>query len=338
MTKPFYSLSEFGSIVRHSPKADRKVYQFAKERNAQLTKPKGSLGRLEDIALWYASWQGRVQPTIKKPQVVIFAGNHGITSQGVSIFPQEVTAQMVKNFETGGAAINQLTECFGADLDVHALKLESPTFDFTKGAAMSEADCVSALHSGWVSVDEKSDLIVTGEMGIGNTTSAAAISLALFGGSGVDWAGQGTGLNQDGINLKARIVEAGVAANPTAKGNGLNALMCLGGRELAAMVGAIARARSLKIPVILDGYICCAAAACLHAISEVALDHCIAGHLSAEAAHKNLLKNINKDPLLSLGLRLGEGSGAALAISIVKAAVVCHSCMATFKEAGVSKD
>ena len=337
MTKAFNSLSEFASIVKQSPRSDRKIYQLAKDRNTQLTKPKGSLGRLEDIALWYASWQGQEQPTIKRPQIVIFAGNHGITSHGVSIFPQEVTAQMVQNFEAGGAAINQIAECFNANLDVHTLNLEVPTCDFTTGAAMSEAECVSALYSGWASIDEKSDLIVAGEMGIGNTTSAAAISLALFGGSGVDWAGEGTGLDEPGVILKARIVEAGLVANPIAKGNGLNALMCLGGREIAAMAGAIARARSLKIPVILDGFICCAAAACLHAISEVALDHCIAGHQSAEAAHKKLLENINKDPLLSLGLRLGEGSGAALAISIVRAAIVCHSSMATFEEAGVSK-
>ena len=338
MTKPFNSLSEFGLIVEQSPIADRKVYQLALERNAQLTKPKGSLGRLEDIALWYASWQGQERPTIKNPQVVIFAGNHGVTSQGVSIFPPEVTAQMVQNFKAGGAAINQLTGCFGANLDVYALNLETPTLDFTRGAAMSEAECVSALYSGWASVDEESDLIVAGEMGIGNTTSAAAISLALFGGCGLEWAGQGTGLDEDGVALKARIVEAGLAANPSAKRNGLKALTCLGGRELAAMAGAIVRARSLRIPVILDGFICCAAAACLHATSEAALDHCIAGHESAEAAHKKLLKNINKDPLLSLGLRLGEGSGAALAISVVKASIACHSFMATFNEAGVSKD
>ncbi len=337
MTKAFNSLSEFRSIVEQFPTADDKAYHLARERNAQLTKPAGSLGRLEDIAVWYASWRGRARPTVNNPQVVIFAGNHGVTSQGVSVFPTEVTAQMVINFEAGGAAINQLTDCFGASLDVHALHLELPTLDFTKGAAMSEADCVSALYSGWSSVDEKTDLLVAGEMGIGNTTSTAAIALALFGGSGTDWAGKGTGLDVEGVALKARIVEAGLAANPSAEGNGLKALMCLGGRELAAMAGAIARARSLRIPVILDGFICCAAAACLHATSETALDHCVAGHQSAERAHQKLLKNINKDPLLSLGLRLGEGSGAALAISVVKAAVACHSFMATFADAGVSQ-
>ena len=222
MSFPFKTLLEFSEILQKSSKLDSSSYDLASARNAQLTKPAGALGRLEDLALWYAGWRGQERPNLERPQVIIFAGNHGVTSQGVSVFPTEVTAQMVINFEAGGAAINQLTDCFGASLDVHALQLELPTLDFTKGAAMSEADCVSALYSGWSSVDEKTDLLVAGEMGIGNTTSAAAVALALFGGSGTDWAGKGTGLDVEGVALKARIVEAGLAANPSAEGNGSN--------------------------------------------------------------------------------------------------------------------
>jgi len=214
--------------------------------------------------------------------------------------------------------------------------LDRPTADFTQGPAMSEDECVAALKTGWAAVDETSDLLVTGEMGIGNTTSAAAIALALYGGSGADWAGRGTGVDDAGLSRKAKVIEAGLAANPQAAGNGLEALRCLGGRELAAMVGAIARARMLRVPVILDGFICSAAAAALaHAVPGI-LDHTVAGHVSAEGAHKAILDQIGKKPLLSMDMRLGEGSGGALAISMLQAAVACHTGMATFAEAGVA--
>lgn len=201
---------------------------------------------------------------------------------------------------------------------------------------MSEDEVVAALLTGWNAVDAASDLLVTGEMGIGNTTSAAAIAHALYGGEATDWVGRGTGVDDAGVALKAQVVAEGAAANPSAAGNGLEALRCLGGRELAAMAGAIARARVEGIPVILDGFICSAAAACLVAAVPSALDHAVAGHVSAEAAHGEILQRINKEPLLALSMRLGEGSGAALAMGILKGAIACHSGMATFAEAGVS--
>jgi len=250
-----------------------------------LTKPPGALGRLEELAVWYAGWRDTDRPSIDAPQVIVFAGNHGVCAQGVSAFPPEVTVQMVANFEHGGAAINQLAKTFGAKLDVHALDLDLPTQDFTTAPAMSEAEVVLALATGWNAVDPDADLLVTGEMGIGNTTSAAAVAA---------------------------------------------------GRELAAMAGAIAAARHHRIPVILDGFICCAAAATLEKAVEGALDHTVAGHLSAEGAHGRLLSALGKEPLVSLGLRLGEGSGGTLAIGILKGAIACHSGMATFAEAGVA--
>ncbi len=332
----FATLSEFLRLLDAAPAADGAAQSAARARNATLTKPPGALGRLEDIAIWYAGWRGDSRPSIEAPQVIVFAGNHGVAALGVSAFPAEVTAQMVMNFQAGGAAINQLAKTFGARMDVHALDLERPTADFTKGPAMSEADLVSALATGWEAVDDKADLLVVGEMGIGNTTSAAVIALALFGGTASDWTGRGTGVDDAGLVLKTKIVEAGLAANPEAKADGMQALRCLGGRELAAMVGAIARARVLRIPVILDGFICAAAAACLEATQPGALDHAIAGHVSAENAHAALLKNLGKEPLLSLGLRLGEGSGAALAIGVLQGAIACHSGMATFAEAAVT--
>lgn len=332
----FRSLDEFRNLLTNCTAHDAKILGQAEERNAQLTKPPGALGRLEDIALWYCSWRGSPKARVSSPQVIVFAGNHGVTAQGISAFPAEVTEQMVLNFRAGGAAINQLSSCFGAKLDVHALDLDHPTQDFTQGPAMSEDDCVAALRTGWESVDPNADLLVVGEMGIGNTTSAAAIALALFGGRGMDWAGRGTGLDDKGVELKASVIEQGISQNPSASADGLEALRCLGGREIAAMAGAMVRGRDLSIPVILDGFICCSAAACLNAVSERALDHTISGHESAEQAHKNMLAHLDKSPLLSLGLRLGEGSGAALAIAIVKAALDCHSGMSTFAEAGVA--
>ena len=332
----FASLAAFQTVLDELPNIDEGAEQGASVRNSQLTKPLGALGRLETLAIWYAGWRGVVRPSLTRPQVLIFAGNHGITAQGVSAFPAEVTAQMVANFQAGGAAINQLSAVFGARLDVHPLSLERPTADFSKGPAMTEADCVAALQVGWDAVDSDADLLVTGEMGIGNTTSAAALALALYGGEAADWVGRGTGVDAAGVAHKCRVVQAGLAANPQARGDGLQALRCLGGRELAAMAGAIARARQARIPVVLDGFISCAAAACLQQVRSDALDHTVAGHLSAEGGHSRLLDQMGKAPLLSLGMRLGEGSGGALAIAVVQAAVACLSGMATFAEAGVS--
>ncbi len=331
----FTSLVEFAALLANAPAADAAAHQAASDRNGQLTKPPGALGRLEDLALWVASWQGNGRPVIAAPQVLIFAGNHGVCAQGVSAFPAEVTVQMVANFQHGGAAINQLSKAFGATMAVHALELDRPTGDFTETAAMTEAETVAALQTGWNAVDPKADLLVVGEMGIGNTTVAAALAAALLGGSGAEWVGRGTGVDNAGLARKARAVDAGLARH--AARDPMQVLANLGGREIAAMAGAMARARVARIPLILDGFIACSAALVLHAVTPAALDHAVAGHLSAEGAHGRLLAALGKEPLLSMGLRLGEGSGAALAIGIVKAAVACHSGMATFAEAGVSE-
>jgi len=336
MPAPFTTLADFAATLRAAPGPDDTARADAAERNSQLTKPPGALGRLEDLAQWYAGWRGDPRPRIAAPQVIVFAGNHGVTAQGVSAFPAEVTAQMVANFEHGGAAINQLAKAAGARMDVHALDLDRPTADFTQGPAMTEDEVVAALGVGWEAVDTDADLLVVGEMGIGNTTSAAAIAAALFGGTAADWAGRGTGVDDDGLARKVAAVAAGLTHHADALGDPLQVLRRLGGRELAAMAGAIAAARAHRIPVILDGFICTAAAATLARAHDGALDHAIAGHLSAEGAHRRLLDALGKVPLLDLGLRLGEGSGAALAIPILRAALACHSDMATFAEAGVA--
>lgn len=334
MTKPLSSVSDLRALLASLPEPDAAAVTEAQARNAQLTKPAGSLGRLEDLAQWYAGWRGQAAPRVERPQVIVFAGNHGVAAQGVSAFPPEVTVQMVANFEHGGAAINQLSAVAGASMTVQALDLDTPTADFTKGPAMTEAECAAAFQAGMQAVDPKADALVTGEMGIGNTTAAAALASALFGGE--DWVGRGTGVDDAGLARKQAAVAAGLAQNADLIRDPLQALRCLGGRELAAMAGAILQARLLRIPVVLDGFICCAAAATLEVAQPGALDHVVAGHVSAEQAHQRVLTALKKEPLLNLGLRLGEASGGALALNILKAALACHSGMATFAEAGVS--
>jgi nicotinate-nucleotide--dimethylbenzimidazole phosphoribosyltransferase len=336
MTAAFSTLAGFRAALATLPGPDIAARDAAGARDAQLTKPLRALGRLEDVAIWLAGWQGRERPCADAPQILIFAGNHGVAAQGVSAFPAAVTEQMVSNFRAGGAAINQLAQLFGATMTVHALELGRPTTDFTQGPAMTEAEVVEALAFGWNAVDPAADLLVVGEMGIGNTTSAAAIAAALLGGAAEDWVGRGTGVDDAGLARKAHAVTCGLAANPSAHTDPLEALRCLGGREIAAMTGAMARARVERVAVVLDGFICSAAALVLAKTALGGLDHCLAGHQSGEFAHARLLAELGKEPLLALGLRLGEGSGAALAIGVVQGAVACHSGMATFAEAGVS--
>ncbi|MFX0541419.1 nicotinate-nucleotide--dimethylbenzimidazole phosphoribosyltransferase [Roseovarius sp. S4756] len=336
MNAEMHSMTDLAARLKDLPEPDEAALDAARARDASLTKPPGALGRLEELAAWYCGWRGDARAQIRAPQVIVFAGNHGVTAQGVSAFPPEVTVQMVANFKAGGAAINQLAHQFGAKMHVVPLELGNPTADFTQGPAMDEASFMAAIRAGWDAVDPGADVLVTGEMGIGNTTSASAIATALYGGEAADWTGRGTGLGPDEVSLKARVVAAGVARHDAMRDRPLEVLRALGGRELAALAGAILRARHMRLPVILDGFICCAAAACLEAEAPGALDHCVAGHVSAEAGHPRLLARLGKAPLLSLGMRLGEGSGAALAIAILQGALACHSGMATFDEAGVS--
>jgi len=332
----FSSLDDIRSALAALPGPDVEALAAARARDAVLTKPPGALGRLEELAAWYGSWRGTGRPALARPQIAVFAGNHGVAARGVSAFPAEVTAQMVANFEAGGAAINQLAKAFGASMSVVALELDRPVADFTQAPAMTAAEVVAAMEAGRAALDPEADLLIVGEMGIGNTTAAAALAAALWGGSGADWVGRGTGVDDAGLARKAAAVDAGLSRHGAALGDPLMALACLGGRELAAMAGAILAARGLRVPVILDGFIACAAASVLERAVPGALDHAVAGHLSAEGAHGRLLEKMGKRPLLDLGLRLGEGSGAAVALGVVRAAVACHSGMATFDEAGVS--
>jgi len=331
------SLAEIVALADRLPEADADAAAAARARQNSLTKPPGSLGRLEELAEFMATWRGTARPEIWTAQALVFAGNHGICAQGVNPYPQEVTAQMVANFENGGAAINQLCATNGADLSVIALDIDRPTGDFTAGPSMSEADCLAALNRGAAAVDGGADVLILGEMGIGNSTVAAALAAACFGGAVAEWVGPGTGSDPAGIARKVDAIERGLKRHQSTKGNAPAILAALGGREQAAICGAVLAARAARIPVILDGFICTAAAAVLHAADPRLLDHCLVGHASAEPGHRKLLAAIGKRPVLEFDMRLGEGSGAALALGILRSALACHNGMATFGEAGVSE-
>ncbi len=315
------------------PAPDFAARERATARQAQLTKPPGSLGRLEEIAVFLSGWQGDAIRAAHV-QVALFAGNHGVTAQGVSPYPSAVTVQMVENFRHGGAAINALSGSLGLKLSVLPLSLDRPTGDISVTDAMSVDEALEALNAGARSVDPDADLLVVGEMGIGNTTIAAALCAAALGGNGLDWAGAGTGLDSAGVVHKAKVIDRALA-RASASGP-FEILRQLGGRELAAIAGAVCAARASRLPVILDGFVTCAAVAPLFAAAPAILDHCLAGHRSAERGHARLLERFNLRPLLDLDMRLGEGSGGALAAAVVRAAVATHSQMATFAGAGVS--
>lgn len=335
MTAPT-SLDALRAACRNLPQGDAAAEAAVLARQARLTKPPGSLGRLERLTAWLARWQGRSMPRLDRVNALVFAGNHGVTAQGVSPYPASVTAQMVANFAAGGAAINQLARVAGSSLDVIALDLDRPTADLTADPAMTEADFLAAVRAGWEAVRPGTDLLCLGEMGIGNTTAAACLAAALFGGGGRIWAGRGTGLDDSGLARKQAVVDRALARHPASLADPLSVAMTLGGRETAALLGATLAARHIGVPVLLDGFVCVAAVAPLPKLAPDALAHTQAAHVSAEAGGPPLLESLALEPLLSLNMRLGEASGAVLAVPLLRAAIACLEGMATFDEAGVA--
>ncbi|WP_206377815.1 nicotinate-nucleotide--dimethylbenzimidazole phosphoribosyltransferase [Sphingobium psychrophilum] len=333
----FDTLAAFDAALVDLSAPDGAAIDAARARQDQLTKPVGSLGRLEEIAVFFAGWQATPRPVIDHARAVIFAGNHGCIVHGVSAFPASVTAAMVANFAAGGAAINALAGAAGLDLNVVALDLDRPTADFTLDAAMDQDDCLAALSAGAAAVEPGLDLLVVGEMGIGNSTAAAALCARAFGGPAADWVGPGTGVDGAGVARKIAVVDRALAFHAAAPHTPFEILRRLGGREIVAIAGAVLAARRLRIPVVLDGFISGAALAPLAALVPAITDHCIAGHISAEPGHARLLDRLGLAPLLRLDMRLGEGSGAAVAVSVIRAALSAHNGMATFAEAGVAE-
>ena len=332
----FQDRADFQSALATLPEPDAAAIEAAAERQASLTKPAGSLGRLEEIALFMAGWQGRERPRADRIRAAIFAGNHGVAARGLSAFPPSVTAQMVANFQAGGAAINALAGACGAELVIVPLALDKPTADICEASAMTEAECLEALDAGAAAVVQDCDLLFSGEMGIANTTPAAALCLQSFGGEAQDWTGRGTGIDAAALTRKTRAVQIAHALHAPHCTDAFETLRRLGGREIAAMAGAILAARMMRVPVLLDGFICGAAIAPLARDNPAITAHCLAAHCSAEAGHARLLEKLGLHPLLHLDMRLGEGSGAAVAAQLIRSALAAHDQMATFAEAAVA--
>ncbi len=331
------AFADIVELLTAVPDGDEAAVAAVRRRDAELTKPAGSLGRLEELVEFLARWQHRQTPRLENPMVTIFAGNHGVAEQGVSAFPQDVTAQMVANFTNGGAAISQICGLHEINLRVFELALELPTGDITEEAALEDQMCAATIAYGMEAVAGKPDIIGLGEMGIGNTTIAAAIFAALYGGTGADWAGRGTGVDDAGYARKVDAIDKALALHQDGLDHPLSILARLGGREVAAMLGALIAARHQKVPVVIDGYVATAAAAIAHAVNPEAIDHCLFAHVTSEGAHARVLDHMGKAPLLDLGMRLGEGTGAALGVVLAKTALHLHTNMATFDSASVSR-
>jgi nicotinate-nucleotide--dimethylbenzimidazole phosphoribosyltransferase len=334
---------------------DPRWIEAAERHQLELTKPPGSLGRLEEIANRCAAIRESLRPTSTHPRIVVFAADHGVCAEGVSAYPQEVTAQMVANYLRGGAAINALARAGDIELKVVDVGVRAPfgaieglisrraaagTRNFCREPAMTETQMFAAIETGIELAGEAAaegcDLLGFGEMGIGNTTPAAAIAAALTGERVENVVGRGAGLDDEGIARKRRAIERGLALHASRLTSPLGILQCVGGFEIAAMCGFCLGAAAVRLPVVTDGFIATAAAALAVRLCPAMAGYLFAAHQSAEPGHARLLAAIGEQPLLNLGMRLGEGTGAALAIGIVRAAVAAFTQMATFASAGVS--
>lgn len=334
---------------------DAQAVEQAQARQQQLTKPAGSLGRLESVAVQLAGLQGQVKPSLDQLWIAIFAGDHGVVAEGVSAFPQEVTGQMLHNFVSGGAAISVLARQLGASLEVVDLGTVTPslnlpgvrhlnigagTANFVEGPAMTQAQGTLALQAGRDSVQRASaagtQLFIGGEMGIGNTTAASALACALLDCPVLHLTGPGTGLSAAGVSLKALVIERALALHRAQRDDALQTLFSLGGFEIGALVGAYLACAQEGIAVLVDGFICSVAALVAVRLNPDCRPWLLFGHRGAEPGHRHVLETLNAEPLLDLGLRLGEGSGAALAVPLLRLACDLHGQMATFAEAAVA--
>lgn len=335
------------------PPPNAGVLAEAMTRQTQLTKPLGSLGRLEALGIQLAAMQNTQQPCVEQLWISIFAGDHGVAAEGISAFPQVVTAQMLRNYAAGGAAISVLAREWGARLEVINLgtvealddlpgvmdkRIAAGTANFVHGPAMSAEQMHEALAAGCQAADRAAingaQLFIGGEMGIGNTTSAAAIASSLLNRPAAYFAGPGTGLDSDGVKRKALVIERALAKQRTEEP--LAALQRFGGFEIAALCGAYVRCGQIGLPALVDGFITTVAALVAVRLRPESAAWLFYAHRSAEPGHQRLLEVLEAEPLLDLGMRLGEGSGAAVAAPLLRAAAALHARMATFAEAGVS--
>ncbi len=332
------SLDEVRELVKNLPGPDETAAAAARDREANLTKPAGSLGRLETFAEWLSAWQGRHPPDMSNPRAAVFIGHHGVAKLGVSAFGPEVTDQMHQNYHMGGAGFNTMCKAMDVPYDICPIDLDSSTEDFTKVPAMTEAEMVNAINVGMSVVKPGQSMFCPGEMGIANTASAAAVLAALYGETAEDWTGMGSGVRGPHLQKKIEVVQQGLDLHTTDNPDPLEIMRRLGGRELAAMVGVILAARLLRVPVMIDGFLCSASAMVLEKLQPGAIAHCQFSHASAEPGHARLMKHIGARPILDMDMRLGEASGAVLAFGILRSAAFCHSELLTFEEAAVSRN
>jgi len=316
---------DFRDLMQALPEGDEAAADRVRALFARAEKPAGSLGRLEDIAAWLAQWSGRAPPSINRPLVAIFAGSHGVTAQGVSPRPVEATARAVELCAAGGAAVNQICLAGDLGLKVFDLALHLPTGDITRDAALDEHGCAATMAFGMEAVAGGADLLCLGDLGVGNSTVAAAMLCMLHGGAGTDWVGSGSGADTAMINHKADAVDRAVALHGVYRGDPFEVLRRVGGREFAAIAGAIIAARAQKVPVVLDGYGAIAAVAVLHAVNPGILGHCLLAARPTDSGLARAVERLGLQPLLDLQLAHGEGVGAALAAGVLKAAALNRS-------------
>lgn len=330
------------------------AWRRAEKRQRRLTKPAGSLGMLEMLAMQLAAMQNADQPAAERLHISVFAADHGIARQGVSAYPQEVTAQMLTNFVNGGAAINALAENLGATLevidvgtlrasgltDVIDARAGEGTADFTQRDAMTPVELKIALQAGFDAAERAvsgdTHVFIGGEMGIGNTSSATALGCAFLQQPASYLAGPGSGLDDDAVMRKARLIDAALARHADDEMTPLDILRAYGGFEIAALTGAFIRCAQRRLPILVDGFICTAAALCATQINPTTRDWMLFGHQSAEPGHELMLYALDAEPILNLDMRLGEGSGAACAAGLLRMACALHNNMATFEDAGVT--
>ncbi len=315
--------------------ANAELEAAIRRRLDSLTKPPGSLGRLEEIALRVGLIQNTEMPTAERKAMLIFCADHGVVEEGVSPYPAEVTRQMVANFQAGGAAINVLCRSFGIDPVVIDMGVGKPTRNFAVEPAMTRDEAAAALERGREQAGI-ADILGAGEMGIGNSTAAAALLAAFSGLDPAETAGRGTGLDEAGVSRKVQAIRKALALHLPDPGDALGILAAIGGREIAAIAGLILGAAERRRVVVLDGFIACSAALVVKAMEPAALDYVLFAHRSAEKGHARMLELLDARPLVELDMRLGEGSGAAIGIALVEAAVRLYREMATFESAGVS--
>lgn len=349
MAEAVHGLASFARI----PPLDESVRAAARHRVGVLTKPLGALGRIEPLAVALCAIQGTLRPEIRSPVAIVFAADHGVADRGVSAYPRAVTAQMVKNFLAGGAAISVLAQFQAMDLWVvdagvdgdcgaHprlvSAKIRGGTRDFVSEAAMTAGECRTALLAGKRILEQvaaaDSNAVVLGEMGIGNTAASALLMHRLTGLPLAECVGRGTGLDDAGLERKRATLAA--ASRRVMSGEPLELLAEFGGYEIAMLVGALLAAAARRMLIVVDGFTVTVAVALAARLDRGVLDYCVFGHCSAEHAHRALLRHLQAEPLLDLGMRLGEGTGAAVALSVVRAAIALFTDMATFESAGVS--